>query len=222
MKEALIVAVEAISGAQTPIKQTQVLPTTVTNEILANHFEASVAKVADASLVPGYADTTHVAGAQPGAQQDLENLSYGSQNLMPGYADTSHVPGAQPGEFQHLMPGYADTSHVPGANDSIYEFQLHPVGDNQTPQRRLAEYLQDFSTRASNYAGDVNGATQSVSSDNVGSTAGVTNAVSEKSLSGHEALEMMKKTFEFAVEVELVSSVSNKSTKVVNDLMKGQ
>ena len=112
------------------------------------------------------------------------------------------------------------------ANQS-YEFALHPVGDNQTLQRRLVDYLNGFSSRAASYPIGINEMVQNpAGSDGAspGSSSGGTDAVvsADGGMTTEGALNMMKRTFHFAIEVEMVAGATTKGTKAANDLMKGQ
>ena len=112
------------------------------------------------------------------------------------------------------------------ADRPLYEFTLHPMGDNQTLQRRVTDYLEGFSGRASSYASEIKSMFPAAPSGG-GVVAGTVNASGapispDGAMSAETAMKLMKRTFEFAVEVEFVSSASQKSTKVVNELMKGQ
>jgi hypothetical protein len=132
-----------------------------------------------------------------------------------GYVDPTRETAVQVGTAQGLP------------DQLSYEFAIHPIGDNQTLQRRLGDYLQGFSDRASSYPSDMNNAVQYSSSDGPGSIEGATGVTNttpplEGGMSTKDALQLMQRTFLFSIEVGLVSNVGHQGTKVVNDLMKGQ
>ena len=164
--------------------------------------------------------STHTAVAQ--ANQAISAAHY--EMALAKVADAPPVQG--PAATGDKAVAQVGLDPIP-TDRPLYEFTLHPMGDNQTLQRRVTDYLEGFSGRASSYASEIKSMFPAAPSSGGGAVAGAVNASGapispDGAMSAETAMKLMKRTFEFAVEVEFVSSASQKSTKVVNELMKGQ
>jgi hypothetical protein len=118
------------------------------------------------------------------------------------------------------------SSHAIKVQD-IPQFELKPsFGSDNKLGEKFKDYMEGFNQRATQLPNEVNeyisGGGKSV--DSVPSLEATEHGPQSNGgpLTPQGALELMRKSFEFRVETEVVTAVSRNTTKVINDLMKGQ
>lgn len=113
------------------------------------------------------------------------------------------------------------------STSDIPEVEVQPGGKPDNLAKEVVSYLDGFSLRAKSYTSDLDNAVSKIDgnlpvapSETASGQAVPTEG--KTTLDPASALRFMQRTFEFALETHLISNASTASTKVLNDLMKGQ
>ena len=120
----------------------------------------------------------------------------------------------------HMHKGALQVSEIPEI-----DVRPAPSSDGKLGEK-FGSYMDDFNKRAAEFPAEVanmigntgSGSGEGSVTDTLGSLAPGAGSV----INPGASLSMMQKSFQFRIETEVVSTVSRNTTKVVNDLMKGQ
>jgi hypothetical protein len=82
----------------------------------------------------------------------------------------------------------------------------------------IVTYMEDFQGRTANYPQEIQGLVANVFNPDLSTGVGT----KEGDLGAGDALRILQRSFQFAIEAQLVSNASHHSTQVLNDLLKGQ
>ncbi len=107
------------------------------------------------------------------------------------------------------------------------KIEVRPSEDHNSLGKAISSYMEEFHGRTSGYTSELD---EFVSKIGGGTETGTgTAGIVSSGLSGKDghfnasdALHMVERSFQFAIEAEIVSNASKHSTQVFNDLMKGQ
>jgi hypothetical protein len=108
------------------------------------------------------------------------------------------------------------------------QLEVRPQGGDGGLSKGIASYMKGFESRTSTYPSELDDFVEKISSGPRDSgIGGAGSAFADPAgktglLDAREALHMVERSFQFAIEAELVSNASKHSTQVFNDLMKGQ
>ena len=108
------------------------------------------------------------------------------------------------------------------------QIDVRPSDDRGSLGKGVATYMHGFQERTSGYSAELDDFLTKVSegakingSDSV-ETVSTGVSANDNLPSSQDVLHIVQRSFQFAIEAELVSNASKHSTQVFNDLMKGQ
>jgi hypothetical protein len=108
------------------------------------------------------------------------------------------------------------------------QIDVRPSDDSGSLGKGVATYMQGFQERTSGYPAELDDFLMKVSEGakiNGDGNAEIVSAgvsASDNLPSSKEVLHILQRSFQFAIEAELISNASKHSNQVFNDLMKGQ
>jgi hypothetical protein len=107
------------------------------------------------------------------------------------------------------------------------QIEVRPSDHQGDLGKDISSYMQGFQGRTSGYSSDLedfisklSGGAKASGIETAGSAPDA--ASKDNAFNAASALHVVERSFEFAIEAELVSNASKHSTQVFNDLMKGQ
>jgi hypothetical protein len=106
------------------------------------------------------------------------------------------------------------------ASQSIPEIQVWPADNSNHLGKQVIGFVDQFSQKAKNFSVEIDGAVTKIEGASVPSA--TTPSTPAQVFDPSDALRLMQRTFEFAVEASLVSNASSLSTRIFNQLMKEQ
>ncbi|MBJ7533121.1 hypothetical protein JDN40_03205 [Rhodomicrobium vannielii ATCC 17100] len=99
--------------------------------------------------------------------------------------------------------------------------EMRPADGRDSLGGGLSSYMETFQSRTSGYSSQVDEfVSKIVGTGEAGTSEGAKDG--GEAFSTAEALRLLKGSFQFAIETQLVANASKHSTQVFNDLMKGQ
>jgi hypothetical protein len=102
----------------------------------------------------------------------------------------------------------------------IPEMQIWPKGQSNDLGKQIFNYVEQFSQRAKNMDAEMNAAV--TKPDRASSPSATAPSEPSDSFSAADALKLMQRSYEFALETYLISNASSLSTRIFNQLMKEQ
>lgn len=106
----------------------------------------------------------------------------------------------------------------------IPEVEVKPSPGSSGFGQEVINYLDGFRQRSDAYVSELNGVVERLQEKPVEKASGGLDSAKteDKGLTTAEALRLMQHSYQFAMEAHLVSNAASQSTRVFNELMKGQ
>jgi hypothetical protein len=102
----------------------------------------------------------------------------------------------------------------------IPEVQVWPSDHSHDLSKQVIGYVDQYSQRAKNFTTEIDG--MLTKAEDVSATSATTLSTPARAFDPSEALRLMQRTYEFALETYLISNASSLSTRIFNQLMKEQ
>lgn len=112
--------------------------------------------------------------------------------------------------------------------NKVQEVQVQPAPLPNAMDEKVVDYLESFHDRTKNFSGIMNEVVKNVGGSGDKPSVEISKISTSGAMPGtgpndlQVAIEMLEKSFAFAIETTLVSKASTESTRVFNNLLKGQ